>query len=126
MLLEDFPGPANQTRCFLHILSITAKSIIKQFDLPKAKNGEVVDEATQLADGLDVEDQEGYGDRENEAEEEGDEEDRPLDRWVELRAGLTEERRDEIEVGIQPVRSTLTKVVMLRISATTLLTNLEQ
>ncbi|KAI9429854.1 hypothetical protein H4582DRAFT_1783653, partial [Lactarius indigo] len=32
VLLDGFPGSANQTRCFLYILNITAKSIIKQFD----------------------------------------------------------------------------------------------
>jgi len=36
-LLKDFPGAANQTCCFLHILlNLMVKSIIKQFNLPKA------------------------------------------------------------------------------------------
>ena len=37
-LLDDFPGPANQTWCFLHIINLVVKSIIQQFDLPKSKN----------------------------------------------------------------------------------------
>jgi len=37
VLIDDFPGPANQTRCFLHILNLVVKSIIRQFDLPKKK-----------------------------------------------------------------------------------------
>ena len=36
-LIDDFPGAANQTRCFLHILNLVVKSILKQFDLPKKK-----------------------------------------------------------------------------------------
>jgi hypothetical protein len=36
-LIDDFPGPANQTRCFLHILNLVVQSIIRQFDLPKSK-----------------------------------------------------------------------------------------
>ena len=60
-LLDDFPGAANQMRCFAHTISISAKSIIKQFDIPKAKRGEVLDEAAQaladLAIELDIEDQ---------------------------------------------------------------------
>jgi hypothetical protein len=36
-LLEDFSRAANQTSCFLHILNLVVKSIIKQFDLPKAQ-----------------------------------------------------------------------------------------
>lgn len=36
-ILEDFPGAANQTRCFLHILNLTAKSILRQFEVPRKK-----------------------------------------------------------------------------------------
>jgi hypothetical protein len=39
-ILDDFPGGANQTRCFAHTLSISAKAILKQFDVPKANTGE--------------------------------------------------------------------------------------
>ncbi|TFK61912.1 hypothetical protein BDN72DRAFT_749645, partial [Pluteus cervinus] len=31
-LLDNFPGPANQTRCFTHVLNLVVKSMIKQFD----------------------------------------------------------------------------------------------
>jgi hypothetical protein len=27
-VLDEFPGPANQTQCFLHILNLVVKSII--------------------------------------------------------------------------------------------------
>jgi hypothetical protein len=64
MNLEDVPSASNQTRYFLHILNITAKVIIKQFDVPKAKNGVAMDEAAQalasLAEGLDTAEQEAY------------------------------------------------------------------
>jgi hypothetical protein len=109
--LEDFPGASNQTRCFLHILSITAKAIIKQFDVPKTKNDSAVDEVAQalarLAEGIDIEEQDAWG-----TEECGDDEvdDQPLDRWLDLHDGLTDEELGEIEEGIQPVRTTLTKV----------------
>ena len=36
-MIDDFPGATNQTRCFLHILNLVVKSIIRQFDLPKPK-----------------------------------------------------------------------------------------
>jgi hypothetical protein len=82
LLLDDFPGPANQTRCFLHILSITAKLIIKQFDVPKAKNGVVMDDAAQtladIADGLEGEELDKYEDQDCEDDEVDDE---PLDPW---------------------------------------------
>jgi hypothetical protein len=109
--LLDFPGASNQTRCFLHILSITAKAMIRQFDVPKARTGVVMDEAAQalasLAEGLDIEEQEAY-----ENQECGDDkvDDPPLDQWVDLCDGLTDEEREEIELNIQPVQTMLTKV----------------
>ena len=36
-LVVNFPGSANQTRCFFHILNLVVKSIIRQFDVPKSK-----------------------------------------------------------------------------------------
>ncbi|KAG1871907.1 hypothetical protein C8R48DRAFT_556663, partial [Suillus tomentosus] len=31
-LLEDFPGETNRTQCFLHIVNLVAKTLIRQFD----------------------------------------------------------------------------------------------
>src|SRR5277367_5888209 len=54
--LLDFPGPANQTRCFLHILNLVVKSIIRQFDLPKSKKmSEVGDEDDPMLDAATME-----------------------------------------------------------------------
>jgi hypothetical protein len=118
-LLDVFPGASNQTRCFLHILSITAKAIIKQFDVPKAKDGVVMDQAAQalarLAQGLDVEEEEVYYDAQESRDDEVD--DRPLDRWVDLHDGVTDEQWEEIDASIQPVRSMLTKVRVNLISS---------
>ena len=36
-ILEGFPGAVNQTRCFAHTPNISAKAILKQFDLPKGR-----------------------------------------------------------------------------------------
>ena len=43
VLIKDFPGAANQTCCFLHILKLVVKSILKQFDLPKPKRKKKLD-----------------------------------------------------------------------------------
>ena len=43
ILINDFPGPANQTRC-LHIINLVVKSIIQQFDLPTSKKKSVNEE----------------------------------------------------------------------------------
>jgi len=110
-LLDDFPGGANQTRCFAHTLSISAKAILKQFDIQKASAGEALDEAVSaladMAQEIDLEDrfkQEAWAADDNEGE------DQQLGAWEDFRDGLSEEQRKELDVGVQPVRSTLAKV----------------
>ena len=44
MLVENFPGATNQTRCFSHILNISAKSILRQFNAPKKANPDNLDD----------------------------------------------------------------------------------
>ena len=57
-LLDNFPGEANQTKCFTHILNLVARSIIRQFDIAKAQANEMLDDATKelaaLAVDLDI------------------------------------------------------------------------
>ena len=36
-LNDTFPGAANQTCCFIHILNLVAKSVLQQFETPKVK-----------------------------------------------------------------------------------------
>ena len=33
-MLDDFPGAENQTCCFLHIINLVAKSVLRQFESP--------------------------------------------------------------------------------------------
>jgi hypothetical protein len=110
-ILGDFPGAANQTRCFAHTLSISAKAVLKQFDVPKQKEGEVLDKAAQaladLAKGLDLEEREV---RETQEMDDGEEDDRPLDTWIDFHEGLTEEQVMALDASVQPVRSMLVKV----------------
>jgi hypothetical protein len=42
-LVIAFPGAANRTRCFTHILNLVVKVILRQFDVPKAKVNEELD-----------------------------------------------------------------------------------
>ena len=49
-ILNAFPGAANQTRCFLHILNLVAKSVLGQFEPPKARDKDLLSEgAKELA-----------------------------------------------------------------------------
>ena len=118
MLIDDFPGASNQTRCFLHILNLVVKSILKQFDLPKSKkkvktgdndggdeNDEIIDKAAEELLKL-------AGDVEMEGElmADDDEEDDNEDGWIDERDEMTEDELKELSASVSPVRLLLTKV----------------
>jgi hypothetical protein len=135
-LIDDFPGPANQTRCFLHILNLVVKSIIRQFDLPKSKkksgndggdngsdNGrgddgddgddefltaldQETEELLKLGADIDLEEEITAGAGEETDTTEDDNE----EGWVDEREEMTEEELSELERSVQPVRLLLTKV----------------
>ncbi len=46
-LIVVFPGAENRTQCFTHILNLVMKAMLHQFDVLKAKEGEVLDVASQ-------------------------------------------------------------------------------
>jgi hypothetical protein len=60
-LLNDFLGPANQMRCFTHILNLVVKSVIQKFDLPKTKGDRILDDAAKellaLAGNIEIEEE---------------------------------------------------------------------
>jgi hypothetical protein len=110
-MLEEFPGAANQTRCFAHTIGISAKAVIKQFDIPKNKEGEALDKAAQalnnLAEELDFEE---CMEQETWETKDGKEDDQMLDPWVDFHEGLMEEQVIALDRSVQPVRSMLIKV----------------
>ena len=115
LLIDDFPGPANQTRCFLHILNLVVKSIIRQFDLPKTKKAsddeedeenEAEKEILKLADEIEREEAMAgvNGDEEDATEDDNDE------GWVDEREEMTEGELRRLTRSVKPVRLLLSKV----------------
>lgn len=111
-IIEGFPGEANRTRCFAHIINLCAKSMLRPFEVDTRKNMDALDEAEQalreLADELDLDtvgavDDEGTGD---ENIEEADN----LDGWVDECMLLPDEAQEELEQDVYPVKMVLTKV----------------
>jgi hypothetical protein len=110
-LLPRFPGQANRCRCFLHIVNLIAKTLLKQFDVPKKGVDAALDEAEQqlleLAAGIDLEEmvtvaENGLG---------GDSEDKDnMEGWVDEIELLSAEESEELRERIQPVRLVLVKV----------------
>ena len=112
VLIDEFKGPESQTRCFAHILNLITKSIIRQFDVPKAQANKVFDEATralvELAGNIDVEEQEMAG--ENSDDGDDGEDDKNMEDWVDERGTMTAEQLTALDESVQPVRLMLVKV----------------
>jgi hypothetical protein len=110
-LLHDFPGKANHTHCFLHIVNLVAKQLLKQFDIPQKNVDSALDEAEQqllkLAAGIDIEElvtsaKQGAG--------LGSEGNDDIDGWVNEMDELDLDERNELEKSVQPIRLVLMKV----------------
>ncbi len=116
-LVENFPGAANQTRCFTHILNLVAKSILHQFDVAK-KTADDPPDLNEAFDALallaeELEDSGIPADNEaedNETEDNGDGADDDDDGLGDERGGMSEEDVAELEQSLIPVRLMLTKV----------------
>lgn len=111
--LEAFPGSANRTRCFAHILNLVAKCIMKQFDVPKKFQGENSDieaEINDLEDELErLDDDQGEDeDREMNNGEDVDEEEE-----LDGHEQMTEDEIDELQQSVKPVRHVLARVSLL-------------
>ena len=118
-LLDNFPGPANQTQCFLHILNLVVKSIIRQFDLPKSKKASgdddeddpALDAATakllKLAGDIELEEQITASAGDNEATDDDEE------GWIDEHEDMMEDELKELAASVQPIQLLLTKVTSL-------------
>ena len=117
VLIDNFPGAANQTRCFLHILNLVVKSILKQFDLPKSKEKKesgdnsdneesdknmdwAAEELLKLAGNVDIEGDLMLNDEEEDSNE----------GWIDEHGEMTEDELRELLASVAPVRLLLTKV----------------
>jgi hypothetical protein len=115
-LLQDFGGEANHTRCFLHIINLVAKMLIKQFDVPCKKADAALDEAEQeledelqeLAEGMELEEMITIA--ENAAGDRDDDENDDIDDVVADLNVLMEEDGGRLGKHVQPIRLVLVKV----------------
>jgi hypothetical protein len=105
-ILETFPGSANRTRCFAHILNLVAKCIMKQFDTPKKPEQEF---DLPMEDGL----EDLQVDDDPDEEEDGDKIDGEDVNEEEAWEGMTEAEIDELKQSVKPVRHVLAKVSLL-------------
>jgi hypothetical protein len=109
-LIETFPGDSRRIRCFLHILNLVAKTLIRQFDLPKGQVDAALDEAEKelisLAGELHYEEQLtalalNLNDDDNDDNDEG---------WEDERAVMSPVERAGLDESVRPIRLVLVKV----------------
>ena len=114
VLVDTFPGTANQTRCFAHILNLVVKSILCQFEGPK-KGRVGADVATEIDGDNDNDDEESdSGSNEgggNECEDVDDDvvDDDDDDDEEEVDE-MSEEELLSVKEKVRPIRLVLTKV----------------
>ena len=119
-LVDTFPGAANQTRCFTHILNLIAKSVLCQFEAPKVKGDDVLDDAAKelaaIFDELEDDDDDDGASKTNSAGDDSGEsdehEDNDDDGLVDKRGGMLEEELASLEESVKPIRLVLTKVLI--------------
>ena len=117
VLIETFPGAANQTRCFAHILNLVAKSVLRQFEASKKEKAEerqeprvaaVIDEINdEGSDGGSYEGDDGCGDGDD------DDDDDDEDGLAEEMDEMTVEEMSRLKESVEPIRQVLTKVSKL-------------
>ena len=102
-LIKEFPGPANQTQCFTHVLNLVMKSIIKQFDLPNSKSGKIFNDVTKellsLVGNIEFEEDELSRDGEDGIAGEDD----SVEGWIDECTLMDEEDLEELEKKVEPV-----------------------
>jgi hypothetical protein len=114
-LLEDFAGDLSRIQCFLHIVNLVAKSMLKQFDVPKKKgdgggeteNDRLDDVLRRLVEGIEIEEEISL---EEDETERGDDEVDEDDEWVDELERLSVHKRNAAYGQIQPIQFVLVKV----------------
>ncbi len=113
--LPEFQGTFARTRCFLHILNIVAKAILKQFDVKDVPDAEALvdDDVRQLAELAQELESEEATTRGEMREAEGEDivpDDQDDASWVDEVETMTDDEQEEYERSIRPVKMVLVKV----------------
>ena len=112
-LIDNFPGAANQTRCFSHILNLVAKSVLRQFEVKKKTDGEPIEHydptnvLAELAQELELDEvEENDSEDENKLDKEAKGDDGELGDGCD---GMSEKEVFELEQDLLPVQMMLSK-----------------
>ncbi|KIK80334.1 hypothetical protein PAXRUDRAFT_158962, partial [Paxillus rubicundulus Ve08.2h10] len=113
-LVPMFGGSASHTRCFLHIVNLIAKTLIRQFDIGKQDAEGMLEDAWELHELSQGIDEEADPMKDIEEEEEEEEEAGKLsdenDGWMDECNELSKEEQRELDNTVCPVKLALMKV----------------
>jgi hypothetical protein len=107
--VESFAGEAAQVRCFNHVINLTGRMVVRQFDVPRKDADDELSAAEaallELANGCDIEEAMMHPNDKEDAEPDDDD-----DGWADERDTLTAEELKELNETVRPVRLILVKV----------------
>ena len=109
ILTPEFAGFASHTRCFLHIVNLVAKALLRQFDAKKTtvkRDNELAALADELAKEEAMVDEIDDDDDDDDDNKKVDNE----DGWINEMGDKTDNKRIKLEDSIQPVKLALAKV----------------
>lgn len=106
----------NRTHCFLHILNLEAKSLLKGFELPEKRESDFTDEEqevlgdlAEMADELRAEEAVTQSELDQDLEADELPDDDELDEWLDA-IQLTPEEEKELREKVIPITCVLVKV----------------
>lgn len=115
--VPTFEGSIGHVRCFAHVVNLVAKSMLRQFDVPKAQATQEIAEEDRALYELESEGADEAEGADIPVAEDGDIFNPPSaldvddeDGWVDEIAAMTDEERVMFQARVRPVRMTLTKV----------------
>src|ERR1700731_1696433 len=112
-MTPDFPERANQTCCFLHILNLIVKTVIKQFDTPRKVREGSSGEEQELADlvrGIEFEETEMQALMYDLDAESPEDDDDNVNGWIDEEIFMSDKERAELSVSLLPIQLVIAKV----------------
>ncbi|KAJ8515393.1 hypothetical protein ONZ45_g7180 [Pleurotus djamor] len=111
-LVLKYKGEENRVRCFAHIINLVAKSLLKQFDVPKGKKHDAMStaekELADLAVDLDMEDLQTRLEAGRSGQAENDDDD--IQGWIDELDSMSEGEKAAHREEVQPVSLVLVKL----------------
>lgn len=123
MLVDSFDGQDGRARCFGHIVNLAAKSLLRQFDVPKKQAGAALDEAERALRALAIDVEVELGGESEDLEDLEDTDN--IDGWVDEQDQMSDVEVEDLQESVCPVKFVLLKVsdsVYVQLFKTCLLT----